>query len=505
MNSPKTAKTNNISSLSAYFVKSYANRFISSSPRNKESTSNTNFSGYLPGKEMFRVDSHYGNKCEKQDILSNTIDSFAKYRLKTLQTSYKFKSRKSNPHSIGELCPSAKENNIESKIVIKRNEVNNPKLVGLSFDKDFGQMKKWKVEIKKDIKTMKWEGSIDTLTENPTMNSPDKSSKDVKISTRSERVNTSPKKRASSNPFKIKAQAKVPKFVKEQVFKDLDYKAAISNLRSANLNNTMCEFNEVMSSPQKTNQVISPFEFEAPAEDSHHEVFTKNKYKIEEDVQFLELAKKLDTYIKSKPTLISPRKKQLESQMKKPEQSSVEFRRLMKQMTLESIVPEISDGELKKVLLIYEQKPFHDRKKLQPDALVFMKRLVENIPFFKPFSSKVIENLLHTATAIKLKEGSIVYSEEEIVGHMFVILKGRVEIYKKDISDFISHRFEIGDSTSSKVMPLLIGDNSSLFANASSNYVGLLNFGGSEGKATKVLVSYIHPASKRSWIRIQLW
>lgn len=194
-------------------------------------------------------------------------------------------------------------------------------------------------------------------------------------------------------------------------------------------------------------------------------------------------------YIKAKPTLISPRKKQLESQMKKPDQSRHDFKKLVKQLSIGQIKTEFSEDELNKVMLIYEQKPFHDRKKLVPDALVFMKRLVERISFFKPFSAKVVEGLLHGATAVRMKEADIVYSEEEIIGQMFIILKGRVEIFKKDSEDFTNtQRFEVGDSSATKVMPLLIGENSSLFASASSNYVGLLNFGASSGKLTKILV-----------------
>ena len=227
-------------------------------------------------------------------------------------------------------------------------------------------------------------------------------------------------------------------------------------------------------------------------EESDHEVFSRNKFCIEDDTQFLELAKKLDVYIKSKPTLLSPRKKQLDSQSKDHKRHRLNIKNLVRQMTMGALTTEFSEEELQKVLKIYEQKPFHDRKRLIPDALEFMKGLARRIPFFYPFSKEVVEGLLHGGTAIKLNEGAIVYSEEDIVGYMFIVLKGRVEIFKKDIDNIVNnHRFEIGDSSATKVMPLLIGENSSLFANASANYVGLLNFGSNSGFITKYLVNYV--------------
>lgn len=244
--------------------------------------------------------------------------------------------------------------------------------------------------------------------------------------------------------------------------------------------------------------------------DSMEASFVQNKFSIEDDSQFLELARRLEKYINANPTLISPRKRQLESQFVKPQTVGAMFRRVDRKASMASPTSsantEFPDEVIEKVLQIYREKPFHDRKRLLPAAMVFMKKLVPRIPFFEPFSQEVVEALLHGSTAIAMPEGKIVYGEDEVVGHMFVVLKGRVEIFKRDIDLSIkTHRFEIGDSQANKVMPLLMGDGSSLVTGATSNYVGLLNFGLDASKVKKILVCLHHSASARSgtWIQFR--
>lgn len=216
----------------------------------------------------------------------------------------------------------------------------------------------------------------------------------------------------------------------------------------------------------------------------------QGKFSIEEDTQFLDLARRLDRYINANPTLISPRKKQLDSQFQKQNTVGSKFRPLLRKPSLEAVQTEFSEEELAQLIRIYEQKPFHNRHRLLPDSLKFMMKLVDRLPFFKPFSREVVENLLHGSTAVRMAPGKIVYGEEDTVSHMFVVLKGRVEVFKKDIDTTIKgHRFEVGDSQAKKVMPLLMGgDSSSLMSGATSSYVGLLNFGLDASSVKKILV-----------------
>lgn len=234
------------------------------------------------------------------------------------------------------------------------------------------------------------------------------------------------------------------------------------------------------------------------------DLISKNKYSIEEDTEFLELAKKLDNYIQLKSKVASSRKRE-------PENEPGSLKSKLKPLSLVRLsragytAEEFTEEELDRIIDIFQKKPFHERRKLRKETLAYLVSLVSRLPFFKPFSPSVIEKLLQGGSTIRMEKDSIVYSEKQMDGHMFIILKGKVEISNKDIEDPVSkQRFEVVDSSVSKVMPLLIGETSSIFAGASANYVGLLNFK-SVDQAQKTLVDYTYPANQRSRSRIQFW
>lgn len=197
--------------------------------------------------------------------------------------------------------------------------------------------------------------------------------------------------------------------------------------------------------------------------------------------------------------MISPRKKQLDSQFQNPSKFGSQIRPILRQASRDAISTNFTDDEIDRIIKIYEQKPFHNRHKLLPKSLDFMMSLVDRIPFFKPFSIDVVHRLLHGSTAVRMKAGKIVYGEEDTVSHMFVVLRGSVEVFKKDIDTTIKgHRFEIGDNQAKKVMPLLMGgDSTSLMSGATSSYVGLLNFGIDASSVKKILVCICNVASPR--------
>jgi len=436
-------------------------------------------------------------KSYQEDLMATTLRSFRKNKLETQcepksTRTVNFSAKRSDPVTIGFLESNCKREVKKPEEILPSEEVEmkSSKKVRLlsrsNFDSDYKVIKGWKKNLQKSELRIQNPVTLSYMDSSIFDKKPKTAVRKLTVTRKDSTAKVGSPNRSPGSKSPLMSPAKVHK--KQPVFKikELDYKQAIDNMRKV-LKPVSDEDSWATKNPKKKGSGrIDLFDDE---DSSSHDVFVQNKFSIEDDTQFLELAKRLDKYINANPTLVSPRKKQLDSQFKKPSTIGSRLRPLLKQQSIDIFNTKFSDEELEKVIRIYTQKPFHDRHRLLPESLNYMMSLVHRIPFFKPFSIDVIQNLLHGSTAMRMSAGKIVYGEEDTVSHMFVVLRGRVEVFKKDIDTTIKgHRFEIGDNSANKVMPLLMkGDASSLMSGATSSYVGLLNFGLDASSVKKIL------------------
>ena len=243
-------KTQSTSKLQ-YFIKSQYGSSPYSTPR-KQAFLATTSTGFYSTKRS------QASASERKDLLSTTLTSFGKYRLKTLNENVKPKSisiKKINPPTLKEMQPLSSNNRLGS-VDIKQTPAPTARLLTRSkFDDDFGVLKAWKTQSAARVRA---QDIHEDYYEDPSQSS--KIEKSLKFLKGIESVKSISPFKPKLSPSKFNVQAKVPKKVKELKFKDLDYKAAIQNMKVINEQNSSLDESQV-SSPHKVLSQQSCFTF----------------------------------------------------------------------------------------------------------------------------------------------------------------------------------------------------------------------------------------------------
>jgi CRP-like cAMP-binding protein len=87
---------------------------------------------------------------------------------------------------------------------------------------------------------------------------------------------------------------------------------------------------------------------------------------------------------------------------------------------------------LETVKQIYTQKKISGSKGVGAAGMAYLIREIGLMPFFKPFDQKIVEQMLDQASYASFPPNRIVYTEEEIVNYMYLVLSGRCVLFKQE-------------------------------------------------------------------------
>lgn len=191
---------------------------------------------------QFSANKSRSYESERTQLLSSTINSFSKYRIKSLRDENK------KPVVVQKLDTarsSSLQRSASLRSVSKGGKGLSKKPIGStlrlldksSFDYNFQVMRQWTKEISKQFKIERSATSLEDPSFDKNVDAGCQSLRQVP------KTNAVFEKLSKKTISKHDVEPKVQKRVAEVTFKDLDYKAAIQNMRSIDLSKTLNEIN----------------------------------------------------------------------------------------------------------------------------------------------------------------------------------------------------------------------------------------------------------------------